>query len=123
MECPVLRNERVLLNGASLVLEHARAPEDIRKGLMHRDELPPDHGMLFSFSRPSDHSFWMKNTRVPLDMVFLDADRRVVGTVENAAPFSEAPRRVGTPSCYVLEANAGFVARNGVRKGNVARFT
>lgn len=122
MECPVLRNERVLLNGATLTLEHARTPGDIRNGLMHRDELPPDHGMLFSFSRPSDHSFWMKNTRVALDMVFFDADRRVVGTVENAVPFSETPRRVGAPSCYVLEANAGFVALNGVRKGDVARF-
>jgi hypothetical protein len=89
---------------------------------MHRDRLAADHGMLFSFPAPGDHSFWMKHTRVALDMVFLDADRRVVGTVERAVPFSKVPRSVGAPSCYVLEANAGFVAANGVRKGQVARF-
>ena len=122
MECPTVRYDHVVLNGATLSLEHARTSKDIQKGLMHRDSLADDHGMLFSFSKPDDHSFWMKDTRVALDMVFLDAAFRVVGTVERVAPFSEAPIAIGAPSCYVLEANAGFVASNGVRKGDVARF-
>ena len=122
MECPLVRHDRVVLNGAALALEHARTPEAIRKGLMFRDRLAADRGMLFSFSKPGDHSFWMKNTRVALDMVFLDADHRVVGTVENARPFSETSRNVGAPSCYVLEANAGFVAANNVSKGDIAEF-
>ena len=122
MECPPVRNDQIVLNGAALTLEHARTPESIRRGLMFRDRLAGDRGMLFSFPESGDHSFWMKDTRVALDMVFLDADRRVVGTVENARPFSRSSRKVGTPSCYVLETNAGFVATNGIRKGDVAKF-
>ena len=78
-------------------LEVALTPEAQERGLMYRTALADDQGMLFVFPHDADHSFWMKNTLIPLDMVFITADGRVAGVHANATPLSTAPISVGHP--------------------------
>lgn len=100
----------------------ARTPEEHERGLMFRDRLAPGTGMLFVFAESSDHVFWMKDTLIPLDMIFVDGAGAVVGVVERAEPLSLSPRSIGAPSRYVLEVAGGFAAEHGVRPGDRARF-
>jgi uncharacterized membrane protein (UPF0127 family) len=102
--------------------ETARTPEERARGLMHRDRLPEDEGMLFFFETDEDHSFWMKDTLIPLDMIFIDQGMKVVGIVENAEPLSTAPRRGGAPSRYTLEVIGGWSGKRGVAVGDRVRF-
>lgn len=85
---------------------------------MYRDHLDPDHGMVFLFDSEKDHSFWMKNTQIPLDMIFISRDGRIVGIHPNAEPFSPRPISVGAPSRVVLEVNRGFAAAHGLAVGD-----
>ncbi len=103
-------------------VEVADTPVEQRRGLMFRHELAPDHGMIFVFDGETDHQFWMKNTYIPLDMIFVSADRRVVGVVANAAPLDETPVGVGQPSKYVVEVNAGFARKYGIEGGTLVRL-
>ncbi len=103
-------------------VEIAATPDTRARGLMYRRDLAPDHGMLFLFPAEASQSFWMKNTPLALDMLFLASDKRVVGIVANAQPFSTAPRRVEHPSRYVLEVRAGFCAQHGIAVGDQAEF-
>lgn len=98
-------------------VEVARSAEEQTRGLMYRTELAPDAGMLFVYDYDAIHSFWMKNTYIPLDMIFIDRDLSIVGVVENAEPMTTSSRRVDTPSRYVLEVNAGFFRRHGLKIG------
>jgi len=86
-------------------------------GLMYRRELPADAGMLFLYDPPQPITMWMRNTILPLDMIFIDDDREIVGIVEKAVPFSTANRSVAGASRYVLEVNGGFAAEHGVKAG------
>lgn len=118
---------RVVVEGPSgrssaVRVEVARTPSELARGLMFRDKLGRDEGMLFVFPDTSDHGFWMKNTPLPLDMIFADEDGVVVGVVEHAEPFTTATRGVGVPSRYVLEVNAGWSAAHGVAHGDRMRF-
>ena len=92
------------------------------RGLMFRRSLEPDHGMLFVFPESEDRSFWMHNTLIALDMIFLDETRAVVGVVANAAPRTDAPRGVGKPSRYVVEVAGGEAAAHAVGPGTRAAF-
>lgn len=103
-----------------VTVEVAADPETRQRGLMFRESLAPDAGMLFVFEREAVHSFWMRNTRIPLDMLFIGADGRLRGCVERAEPFTETARSVPAPSLYVLEVNAGFCARHALRPGDTA---
>jgi uncharacterized membrane protein (UPF0127 family) len=103
---------------AEVVLEVAATPQERNRGLMYRESLPDGHGMLFVFDDDADHEFWMKNTLIPLDMIFIDAGRRVVGVHANATPLSTALISVGAPSRYVLEVPGGWAARRGVARGD-----
>ena len=87
------------------------------KGLMYRRSLAQDTGMIFVFPEERNHSFWMKNTYIPLDMVFVDKDMKVVGVLSDVPPLNLAPRAVGKPSLYVLEFAAGTMKRYGVGEG------
>jgi uncharacterized membrane protein (UPF0127 family) len=98
-------------------LEVAVTPEEQQRGLMYRDHLATDAGMLFVSARPSMHTFWMKNTLIPLDMIFIGADRKIVGIVENAKPQTLTERRVDGLSQYVLEIGGGLAAQLGIRAG------
>ena len=85
---------------------------------MFVDELPRGQGMLFVFEQPQTVGMWMKNTFIPLDMLFIAADGRVVGVHADAKPQSTAQISVGTPSRYVLEVQGGWAARRGVAVGD-----
>jgi uncharacterized protein len=103
-------------------VEVAVTPEEHARGLMYRSQLADDAGMIFVFEEPSIQRFWMKNTLIPLDMVFIGTDRKIVGVVENAAPETESERMVGAPSQYVLEIGGGLAARLGIHRGETVDF-
>ena len=92
------------------------------RGLMWRSELPEGTGMLFIFPAEVVQSFWMRNTLIPLDMVFIDRRLRVVGVVQWAEPRTLTSRTVGKPSLYVLEVPGGWTSRNGVRAGSTVEL-
>jgi uncharacterized membrane protein (UPF0127 family) len=78
--------------------------------------------MIFLFPSESPQAFWMKNTPIPLDMIFINGERKIVGIIEEALPFSLQSRSVGTPSRYVLEINGGLSKRYGIKAGDRVRF-
>jgi uncharacterized membrane protein (UPF0127 family) len=94
----------------------------IEKGLMYRQHLPLDSGMLFMMGREHQWSFWMRNTLIPLDMIFIAKDMTIAGIVENAQPLTENLRQVDKPSFYVLEVNGGFTKSAGIVAGAKVRF-
>jgi hypothetical protein len=94
----------------------------IEKGLMYREHLPPDAGMLFMMGYESDHAFYMRNTLIPLDMIFIKKDMTIGGIVENAEPRTETLRKTGVMTLYVLEVNGGYTRAHGVNAGAKVRF-
>ena len=106
----------------AVYVEVADTPDTQTRGLMYRAHLGPDDGMIFLFDREQNHSFWMKNTPLPLDMIFISREGRVVGIHPNAEPFSLKPIEVGTPSRAVLEVNAGFAAAHGLAAGDQVTY-
>lgn len=103
-------------------VEVARTPAEHKRGLMYRQQLAQDAGMLFIGERPEVLTFWMKNVSIPLDIIFIDAGRKIVGVVENAEPLSLTPREVPIPSLYVLEINGGLSSRLGITFGKTVEF-
>lgn len=103
-------------------VEIADTPAKRELGLQYRRDLPADRGMIFLFPTESEHSFWMKNTPIPLDMIFINSERRIVGIVEQATPFSLDSRSVTGTSQYVLEINGGLSQRYGLKAGDRVRF-
>ncbi len=103
-------------------LELALEPRQWAHGLMFREELPEDYGMLFDFGAPRAIAMWMKNTYVPLDMVFFDRELRVVWIYRNAQPLDTTTIRPPMPVRYVLELPAGAVARYGLEPGDRLRL-
>ncbi len=99
-----------------LTVELALTQDEHSKGLMYRTSMPEDHGMLFVMERKVQH-FWMRNTCLALDMLFIDTDGTISGVLENVPTLNEEERTVGCPTPYVLEVNAGWVRRHGVRPG------
>jgi uncharacterized protein len=100
-------------------IELARTPEQQELGLMFRPSLAPDAGMLFDFGETKPASFWMKNTLIPLDMLFITADGRVADIHEHAEPLSEAVIASHVPVRAVLEIKGDTVAQLGIRVGDV----
>lgn len=103
-------------------VELALDVESRRKGLMYRDSMPEDRGMLFVFPVQEVQSFWMKNTYIPLDMLFIDEELTIVGIIHEARPRTTTSQSVGVESKYVLEVNGGYCRRHGVREGSKVRF-
>lgn len=101
-----------------LKLEIARTPAQRGRGLMYRQRVAPNQGMLFVYARELPRCMWMKNTYIPLDMIFLDRYGVVVDVIENATPKSLKPRCSRYPAKYVVETNAGFVRHHGIRRGS-----
>lgn len=120
------KEPRVVLHAGSgdvaVAVEIAATPERRSLGLMFRKDLAANAGMLFIFDNAEPLNFWMKNTPLPLDMIFIGQDRHVVGIVKDATPFTTTPRGVGKPSRYVLEVNAGFSTRHGLKDGDAVSF-
>ena len=88
---------------------------------MYRKALPKGRGMLFIFSADSQRRFTMKNTFIPLDMIFIDRDRKIVGWIENTKPLTPGPYSIEKPSRFVLEVNAFFCRQYGLAVGDVIR--
>jgi uncharacterized membrane protein (UPF0127 family) len=98
-------------------VELARKPEHRERGLMYRTSMGSDAGMLFSWDDESERTFWMKNTCLALDMLFLSKDGVIVGVVEQVPTLNEASRGVPCKAAHVLEVNAGWVRSHGVKPG------
>ena len=103
----------------------AATDEDRMRGLQSRPSLDPDKGMLFVFPESGRHAFWMKNTLIPLDIIWLDYGRRVVFIEENAKPCKIAPCPSFVPTgdaLYVLEINGNSASALGIKEGSVLEF-
>jgi uncharacterized membrane protein (UPF0127 family) len=98
-------------------VELALTEQQRARGLMWRDRLDQDAGMLFVFPEPRALAFWMKNTPLPLDIIFIDAEGRVVSIAEHTTPYSEQSLPSAGPAQYVLEVNGGFAKAHGVSPG------
>jgi len=92
------------------------------RGLMWRKALPAGTGMLFIFPHEQVQSFWMKNTLIPLDLIFIGDDKRIAGIVSQATPMTTAPRGVGKPSLYVLEVPGGWSEKAGIQPGSLVEM-
>lgn len=118
----VAQDPYVVLKGERFTVELARTSDEQTLGLMFRDSLADDHGMLFLFPGEARRSFWMRNTRIPLDIFYFDANLRLVSVAESAQPC-RSQRCPSYPSAapaqYVLELRAGKAAELGVRPGDV----
>lgn len=102
-------------------VEIADSDEEQRRGLMFREELPENHGMLFVFEQEAPRSFWMRNTAIPLSIAYIDAEGRIV-SIHDMEPFSEEPVPSRGPAKYALEVNQGEFGRNGVGSGDTVQL-
>jgi uncharacterized membrane protein (UPF0127 family) len=112
-------------NGNRLLAEVADTPATRASGLMFRDRLDPDRGMLFVFEEADEWSFWMKNTKVPLDILWLGPDKRIVYIEENVPGCRQDPcpeYKSNKKALYVLELLAGTVKREKLAKGMTLQF-
>jgi len=101
-------------------IELALSDAQMEQGLMFRRSMPADAGMLFDFKTPTNVTMWMKNTVIPLDMLFLDPQGRVIDIHERAVPYSTDIIASKQPARYVIELNGGTVARLGIKTGDQA---
>lgn len=99
-------------------VELANTPESRARGLMYRRSMPDDHGMLFDFGRVDMVSMWMRNTYIPLDMLFVRADGSIARIARDTEPLSERPISSGEPVLSVFEVNAGISDRLGIAAGD-----
>jgi uncharacterized protein len=104
-------------------VEVARSDPERQHGLMYRQKLEPGRGMIFLFEHPQRLTFWMKNTYIPLDMIFIGADKRVVYVEENAEPLTTQARGpADEDSQFVLEVPGGWARAHGVERGVAVKF-
>jgi uncharacterized protein len=109
----------------AFTVDVVESPEDRARGLMFRKELKEDHGMLFIFERLAIHRFYMKNTFIPLDIVFLDRvgpKARVVGVLHDMVPHDETSRFIQAKSLGALEIRAGLAKKHGITTGTEVRL-
>ena len=122
---PVLREGKVVFTGAkdeTVTVEIAQQDAERARGLMYRKHMAEDRGMIFAFDHREPHPFWMHNTCIPLDMLFVDDDGTIVGIEENAPTMNDSTFSVPCPSRYVIEVNAGYCRRHGVRAGQKVKL-
>jgi uncharacterized membrane protein (UPF0127 family) len=104
-------------------VEVARSDPERQRGLMYRQKLEPGRGMIFLFEHPQRLTFWMKNTYIPLDMIFIGADKRVVYVEESAEPLTTQARGpADEDSQFVLEVPGGWARAHGVERGVAVKF-
>jgi uncharacterized membrane protein (UPF0127 family) len=109
-------------NAPRLEVELMLTNEQHQRGLMFRKSLADDKGMLFVWNYPSVQTFWMHNTCIPLDMLFIDREGFIAGIVENAPTLNDDGRSIECPVNYVLEVNAGWSRTHGVAAGQHVIF-
>jgi uncharacterized membrane protein (UPF0127 family) len=116
-------------NGDKVIAEVMQTPADLGRGMMFRKSLPEGRGMLFLHAKPGPYTYWMYNVEIPLDMVFLDENRRIVHIERNAQPCKALPRECpnygpNPPRLvqYILELAGGEAAKYGLKTGDTLRF-
>ena len=109
------------LKGKAFTMEVAESDAQSERGLMYRDFMPDDHGMLFVMPSADTWGFWMHNTRIPLDIIFLDRAGKVL-EIHNRAAFDETSRGPTYPAQYVIELNLGTAQKIGLRKGDIVEI-
>ena len=116
---------KVCFNDNCFSVEVARSPDELGRGLMFRESLPQDEGMLFIFEKSGYYNFWMKNTLIPLDMIWINESKEVVFIANDVQPCAQDPCPEIVPNRvakYVLEVNAGAVGKIGLIVGSKAQF-
>jgi uncharacterized membrane protein (UPF0127 family) len=120
------RFAKVLLpNGKIITAELAIRDEERERGLMFRKEIPENYGMLFVFEVEGRYGFWMKNTLISLDIIWLGKDKRIVHIEENVPPCKEEPCKVyypTKPALYVIELKSGMVKKENLKIGDLLLF-
>ena len=111
-----------LKNQEKLTIEIADNDAETTQGLMFRRSMPDSCGMIFVMKENEPHSFWMKNTYIPLDIIFLDESKKIVTIQANTTPFSEAEVPSYEKAKFILEVNAGYCKRKGIEKGDVVKW-
>ena len=109
-------------NTRNLKVKVVTTEEDKKLGLMFRQYLNMDEGMLFTFNY-GNNTVWMKNTYIPLDVIFLDQNYKVLGFVEDTVPLSLKTVRINKKSNYIIEVNAGWIRKNNLKIGNKMNLT
>jgi uncharacterized membrane protein (UPF0127 family) len=112
-----LRIAELKISNVPITVEVADTPQASENGLMFRDSLPEDHGMLFIFDQPRKASFWMRNTKIPLSIAYADSDGKIL-EIKSMNPLDETvvPSRSDEVD-YALEVNQGWFARHGIASG------
>jgi uncharacterized membrane protein (UPF0127 family) len=123
---PAANGPRVIFPDGFVVRVEVVADDESRaQGLMYRDHLPPGAGMLFFFKEMGEYPFWMKNTRIPLDMIWIDANKRIAHITPDVPPcqIDDCPSYPpNAPSLYVLEVAAGVAKQHALKNGDILKF-
>jgi hypothetical protein len=104
-------------------IEIAKTQVETEQGLMYRSQMKPDQGMLFIFPYERIQSFWMKNTQIPLDMIFVNSSLTIVTIRADAVPFDESSYASTEPAKFVVEVNAGYAHEHGIKVGDKIKWT
>lgn len=107
----------------SIDIEIADDEYQTQTGLMYRDSMENNQGMLFIFPEAEYHSFYMKNTRIPLDIIYIDSDKTIVSIQKDAKPFDETSLPSDAPAQYVLEINGGLADKWNLAVGDVIEYS
>jgi uncharacterized membrane protein (UPF0127 family) len=123
---PPTSEPRVIFpDGTAIHVEIASDDATRQQGLMYRDQMAPDRGMIFLFTQSGNYPFWMKNTLIPLDMIWLDEQHRIVHISQNVPPCKADPCPSYDPGAFakaVLEVAGGVAGRHGLANGQTLRF-
>lgn len=114
-------------DGTKIRAELVTREEDLRRGLMYRDSLAPDAGMLFAYGKPGTYRYWMYNVKFPIDILWLDENRRIVQIIHKVPPCTAAADQCPVyggdyESLYVVEINAGLAAKHNLKPGMSIEF-
>ena len=109
------------IKGKTIKVEVARTEKEKERGLMFRERMGKNEGMLFVYEREERLSFWMKNTRLPLSIAFIDKGGRIVD-IQDMEPFSLETHTSAHPATYALEMNRGWFAREGIKVGDFVKI-
>ena len=115
-----IKNKTQKKRGIVVTGKIARTPEEISRGLMFRKRLKKNEGMLFKMGVKREYSFWMKNTYIALDIIYLSKDLKIIEYVENTKPLSL--KRIKGLGENILEVKSGFIKKNKLRKGDKIKF-
>ena len=117
------KNEGFFSKDGRIVTIYIKRAHDKKLGLMHRkDKLKKNHGLLFDYNRYGLFTFWMKNTYIPLEIICLDHNYKVVGVIENMKPKCTESRTLDRPFRYAIEVNKGTSKKNNLKEGDYIEF-